>query len=78
MELYKPDTQHVVVEEDFRFEPNLDQVGDHFHVICAVCVAVHAQRHEKVLGRSSQLFTQNSKVINTYNLTSNVSSKIMY
>ena len=41
--MYKPDTEHVVVEENFGFKSDLDQVGDHFHVVCSVCVAVHAQ-----------------------------------
>lgn len=44
-----------MVEEDFGFESDLDQVGDHLHVITAVGVAVHTQGHEKVLGRSGQL-----------------------
>lgn len=51
----RPDTQHVVVEEDFGFETDLDQAGDHLHVVCSVSVAVHTQRHEEVLSWSSQL-----------------------
>lgn len=51
----RPDTQHVVVEENFGFESDLDQTGDDLHVICSVCVAVHTQRHEEVLSWSSQL-----------------------
>lgn len=53
--LHRPDTQHVMVEEDFGFESDLDQVGDHLHVICSVGVAVHTQRHEEVLSWTSQL-----------------------
>lgn len=58
---HRPDTQHVVVEEDFRFESDLDQVGDHLHVVCSVGVAVHTQRHEEVLSWSSQLCTHTNK-----------------
>lgn len=36
-----PDTQHVVVQKDFWLETNFDQVGDNFHVLCCVGVAVH-------------------------------------
>lgn len=50
-----------MVEEDFGFESDLDQVGDYLHVVCSVGVAVHAQRHEEVLGRTSELGTKTSR-----------------
>lgn len=61
MRCHTPDTQHVVVEEDFGFESDLDQVGDHLHVVRSVGVAVHTQRHEEVLSWSSQLCTHKNK-----------------
>lgn len=57
-----------MVEEDFGFESDLDQVRDHFHVICSLGDAVHAQRHEEVLGRASQLCTHNNKEKELYSL----------
>lgn len=53
--LGRPDTQHVVVEQNFRFESDLDQVGDDLHVVSTVGVTVHTQRHEQILSWSSQL-----------------------
>lgn len=50
-----------MVEEDFGFEADLDQVGDHLHVICPMGVAVHTQRHEEVLSWSGQLCTHKNK-----------------
>ena len=50
-----------MVEEDFGFESDLDQVGDHLHVVGAVGVAVHTQRHEEVLSWSGQLCTQRQR-----------------
>lgn len=41
--LGRPDTQHVVVKQNFGFETYLDQVGDDLHVIGSVGVTVHTQ-----------------------------------
>lgn len=55
--LGRPDTQHVVVEQNFGFQSDLDQVGDDLHVVGSVGVWVHTQRHEQVLSWSRQLST---------------------
>lgn len=55
---YRPDTQHVVVEEHFGLEADLDEVGDDLHVVSAMRVAVHTQRHQQVLSWTSQLQQQ--------------------
>lgn len=44
-----------MIEEDFRLETDLDEVGDHVHVVSSVSSTVHAQRHEEVLRWSRQL-----------------------
>lgn len=36
--LNRPDTQHVVVEQNFGFQSDLDQVGDDLHVVGSVGV----------------------------------------
>lgn len=50
-----PDTQHVMIQEDFRLKTDLNEVGDHIHVVSSMSSTVHAQRHEEVLRWSCQL-----------------------
>lgn len=49
-----------MIEEDFRLKTDLDEVGDHVHVVSTVGSTVHAQRHKEVLRWSCQL-EQNHK-----------------
>ena len=44
-----------MVEEHFGLEADLDEVGDHLHVVSTMRVAVHAQRHEQILSWARQL-----------------------
>ena len=46
-----------MVEEHFGLQADLDEDGDHLHVVRAVRVAVHAHGHEEVLRRAVQLGT---------------------
>ncbi len=56
-----PDTQHVVVEENFRFEADLNEVWNDLHVVWTMCITVHAQRHQKILCWPSQLENHQTK-----------------
>lgn len=47
-----------MIEDDFRFQADLDEVGDHLHVVRSMGVAVHTERHEKVLSWTGQLQTK--------------------
>ena len=46
-----------MVEEHFGLQADLDEDGDHLHVVRAVRVAVHAHGHEEVLCWAVQLGT---------------------
>jgi len=51
----RPDAEHVVVEQHFGLQADLDEDGDDLHVVGSVRVAVHAHGHEEVLRRPVQL-----------------------
>lgn len=51
-----------MIEDDFRFQTDLDEVGDHLHVIRSMGVAVHTERHEKVLSWTGQLQRQKASL----------------
>lgn len=51
-----------MIEDDFRFQADLDEVGDHLHVIRSMGVAVHTERHEKVLSWTGQLQRQKASL----------------